>query len=163
MAEMKLTLPQGASAVTPLLIVHGAHELIHFLERVLMGKRERLLEHTDGKVARATVSIDGARIEIAEVGKGETPRPGAVQLYVRDVDLVYEAALAAGAKTVRRPAETPLGERVASIEDPTGNHWHLALHREWITDEAWDPHAVPSDESDGDPSEGLDDRTEKGA
>jgi uncharacterized glyoxalase superfamily protein PhnB len=51
--------------------------------------------------------------------------PGAFCLYVTDPDVVYEQAVAAGAKALSAPVDQPTGERMAFIEDAIGNQWYI--------------------------------------
>jgi len=49
---------------------------------------------------------------------------------VPDADRVYQAALAAGAVSLRSPVDQPYGDREASVRDLAGNHWYIATHQE---------------------------------
>jgi uncharacterized glyoxalase superfamily protein PhnB len=53
-------------------------------------------------------------------------------MYVDDVDGTYQLALEHGAMSLREPAEQYYGDRNAGVEDPFGNQWWIALHREDI-------------------------------
>jgi len=57
---------------------------------------------------------------------GAEPMPGAFYLYVGDADMLYQLALAAGAKSLWPPAEQPYGDRVGAVEDSIGNQWFIA-------------------------------------
>jgi PhnB protein len=48
--------------------------------------------------------------------------------YVEDCDAIYHQAIAAGAKSVREPADQFYGDRSAGVEDPFGFQWYLATH-----------------------------------
>ncbi len=61
------------------------------------------------------------------------PMPGMIYLYVPDVDSLYRAALAAGGKSVREPADQFYGDRTAGVEDPCGNQWYIATHIEDVS------------------------------
>ena len=63
--------------------------------------------------------------------------PGAARRHPRrfissvpDADRVYQAALAAGAVSLRSPVDQPYGDREASVRDLAGNHWYIATHQE---------------------------------
>ena len=49
--------------------------------------------------------------------------------------MVYETAIAAGAKSLREPADQFYGARSAGVEDPFGNHWWIATQIEDVSDE----------------------------
>jgi PhnB protein len=47
-------------------------------------------------------------------------------LYVENCDASYEAALAAGATSLRVPADQHYGDRMAGVLDPSGYKWWIA-------------------------------------
>ena len=53
---------------------------------------------------------------------------GGVMLYLKDVDAVFERAVAAGATAVMPPSDQFWGDRYGQIEDPYGHVWALATH-----------------------------------
>src|SRR5258708_23765186 len=54
-----------------------------------------------------------------------SPAPGALHLYVEDVDAVYERAMQAGATSLMAPTNQEYGDRDASVIDIGGNHWSI--------------------------------------
>jgi uncharacterized glyoxalase superfamily protein PhnB len=69
-------------------------------------------------------------IEVADAIKKYKPNPTAIWLFVSNADLVYARALKAGASSLHEPADQDYGDREASVKDPFGNHWYIAMHRE---------------------------------
>jgi uncharacterized glyoxalase superfamily protein PhnB len=61
--------------------------------------------------------------------------PAFIYLYVDDCDATYERALAAGATSVREPADQFYGDRNATVRDVQGNSWGIATHIEDVTAE----------------------------
>jgi PhnB protein len=58
-----------------------------------------------------------------------------INLYLPDCDVVFERAVAAGAK-VRRPLQNQFyGDRSGTIEDPFGQVWTISTHVEDVTPE----------------------------
>ena len=53
---------------------------------------------------------------------------GGVMLYVKDVDAVFNRAVAAGAKPVMPPEDMFWGDRFAQVEDPYGHVWAVGTH-----------------------------------
>jgi PhnB protein len=51
-------------------------------------------------------------------------------LYVDDVDATVKAAVAAGSKMLQPVEDKFYGDRMGTIEDPFGHHWHVATHKE---------------------------------
>ncbi len=51
-------------------------------------------------------------------------------LYVPNVDAAFKQAVSAGCKVVRPLADMFWGDRFGTLEDPYGNQWGLASHKE---------------------------------
>jgi uncharacterized glyoxalase superfamily protein PhnB len=58
------------------------------------------------------------------------PMPAMIHLYVEDVDAVYERAIRAGATSLREPSDQFYGDRAGGVQDPCGNQWWIATHKE---------------------------------
>jgi uncharacterized glyoxalase superfamily protein PhnB len=54
---------------------------------------------------------------------------GATYLVTDDVDRVHDAAVRAGATTLRAPRDEEYGGRGATVRDPEGNLWSFGSHR----------------------------------
>jgi uncharacterized glyoxalase superfamily protein PhnB len=68
------------------------------------------------------------------------PEPGKetnamIHLYMPDTDASYKRALAAGATSVREPADQFYGDRSAGVRDQFGNQWYIATHVEDVSEE----------------------------
>jgi PhnB protein len=74
----------------------------------------------------ARLRIGNAAIELGEAEGPIASMPSGFYLYVDDADALYERALAAGAKALLPPTDQRYGDRVAVVEDSTGNHWLIA-------------------------------------
>lgn len=115
--------------VTPYLTVADVHEEIKFVTRVfgaegqLYGLGSAGGYHSEYRIGDSMVMIGGGGEGSAWKG---TPAPGAIHLYVEDVDAVYERAMAAGAVALMPPMDQEYGERGAAIQDTGGNHWYIA-------------------------------------
>ena len=130
-------IPEGYHSVTPYLIVDGAEEAIRFYERAF-GATEMLRLPMGGKIGHAEVKIGDSIVMLSDewpdYGKlGPTSRGGAtssLMIYLEDVDLVFERAVAAGA-AVERPVEDQFyGDRSGTVTDPFGHSWTLSTHVE---------------------------------
>jgi PhnB protein len=55
--------------------------------------------------------------------------------YAEDCDATYKRAIAAGAKSLREPADQFYGDRMAGFEDPFGFQWYVATHIKDMTPE----------------------------
>lgn len=122
--ESKTFKREGFHAVTPYLTVKPAVELVDFVKQAFgavevfrtSGSAGGL--HCEVKIGDSMVMIGG--------GPGVDTRPASIHLYVRDVDEVYERAMAAGAASLVTPADLEYGERMAAVKDIGGNDWYIA-------------------------------------
>jgi PhnB protein len=137
MADVK-PIPDGYPQVTPYLCVDGAAAAIEFYTSVL-GARERMrMPAPDGKLGHAELELGESLIMLAdefpEMGV-QSPKtiggtPVTISVYVEDVDAVFEAAVAAGATSVRAVEDAFYGDRTGQFEDPFGHRWSVATHVE---------------------------------
>jgi uncharacterized glyoxalase superfamily protein PhnB len=83
----------------------------------------------------ATGSLDPGRPAEMRIGDSvllvsaagpRDPFPGFMHVYVDDADATWCRAVAAGAKTLEAPLDTPYGDRRAMVRDPWGNVWQVA-------------------------------------
>ncbi len=58
-----------------------------------------------------------------------------INLYVPDTDALYHSALAAGATSIREPADQFYGDRSGGVRDVCGNEWWMATHIEDVSQE----------------------------
>jgi len=82
--------------------------------------------HAEVRVGDSMLMLGGGGAEVN--WKGESS-PMAFHIYVRDVDVCYLRALAAGAVSMLAPADREWGERTANVKDPFGNNWYIATFR----------------------------------
>ena len=123
-------IPDGYHTVTPYLIVRGVPAFIEFVESVFDAGELRRTTVTDGRVHHARVRIGNSVLMVGETGDGQPVFPAVLYMYVEDVDSTYQLALKHGAKSLRKPEEQYYGDRNAGVEDPFGNQWWIAVHRE---------------------------------
>src|SRR6266403_1585928 len=115
--------------VTPYLTVADVHDEIEFVTKAfgaegkIYGLGSAGGYHSEYRIGDSMVMIGGG----GEGAKWKgTPAPGAMHLYVEDVDAVYERAVQAGATVLMPPTNLDYGERGAGIQDVGGNHWYIA-------------------------------------
>lgn len=121
--------PDGFTRVTPYLTVDGAQKLLDFLVAVFDARVADRSERPDGTLAHAAVRIGDSHIELSEATGQWGPTPGAIHIYVPDVDQTHQRALANGAKALHEPMEMDYGERASAVRDSFGNNWYIATHR----------------------------------
>lgn len=120
---------EGFRTITPYLVVSDVYAEAEFLRQTfgVSGPIHGL--GTQGGF-HAEYNIGGSMIMVGGGGAGSqwkgTPLPGAIHLYVENVDGVYQTAVQAGATSLMPPTDMPYGERGAAIQDVGGNQWYLA-------------------------------------
>jgi PhnB protein len=117
--------PAGLDTVTPFVHARAAAHYIEFLKQAF-GAVEEGRHGAEGRIRYARLRIGNAAIELGDAEAGAEPMPTGFYLYVGDADVLYEQALAAGAKSLWPPADQPYGDRVGAVEDSMGNQWFIA-------------------------------------
>lgn len=128
-------IPEGYQTVTPYLAVHGAAALIAFLQRAFDAHERQRHALPDGRIINAQLRVGDSMMLIADAAPDRPPAPAMFYMYVEDVDGAYRKAVLAGGTSFREPADQFYGDRIAAVEDPCGNQWFLASHREDMTEE----------------------------
>lgn len=106
-------------SVTPRIVVDDVAGLVGFVCEVFGATGELTPDRP------AILEIGDARIMISATG----PRPATpafLYVYVADTDATHARAIAAGARSIEEPLDTPYGDRRAMIEDAWGNAWQIA-------------------------------------
>jgi PhnB protein len=135
--------PKGYHSVTPYLIVDGAARALDFYKRVFGATEHMRMPGPDGKVGHAEITIGDSMIMLADEHIEMGARaPGAfggaavsIMLYVKDVDATVKDAVAEGAKLLQPVEDKFYGDRMGTIEDPFGHHWHIATHKEDVPED----------------------------
>lgn len=121
--------PDGYTRVTPYLTIKGAQKLLDFLVAVFDAEIVDRVEKPNGKLTQASVRIGDSHVELAEATEQWGPMPGAIHIYVSDVDQTHRRALENGAQSLHDPMEMDYGERASAVRDPVGNNWYIATYR----------------------------------
>ena len=105
--------------VTPRIVVDDVAGLVGFVRDVFAATGDLAPDRP------AVLTLGDARIMIS--GTGPRPAtPAFLYVYVDDADATYRRAIAAGARSIEEPLDTPYGDRRAMIEDAWGNAWQIA-------------------------------------
>jgi uncharacterized glyoxalase superfamily protein PhnB len=126
--------PEGFHTVTPYLLADGCAGLIDFLVRGLGAVETGRHAMPDGKIMHAQVKIGDSMIMLGDPPPGHPALPAMLYVYVADADALHKRALAAGAKLLAPVADQFYGDRSGAIEDPRGNKWWIATHREDVAE-----------------------------
>lgn len=128
--------PDGYHSIQPYLYLRDATSAIAFYKKAFNAKVTVHMPGPDGRVMHAEMQFGDSIIMLAD----EAPERGVhgpqhyggapfcLAYYVEDCDAIYRQAIAAGAKSVREPADQFYGDRSAGVEDPFGFQWYLATH-----------------------------------
>lgn len=128
-------IPDGYHSIQPYLIIHGAEKALEFYRKAF-GAKERLRVKTDDRIHHAEIEIGDSCVMLSDENAqihafGPAHYGGSpvtLVLYTEDCDALYKQAIAAGAKSVREPADQFYGDRTATVKDPFGYSWHLSTH-----------------------------------
>ena len=130
------SIPDGYHTVTPFLNVKGLPKLIDFLKAAFGAEELMRMPGSDGNAVHAEVNIGNSRIMLGEIMQpSQSSSSSYFYVYVADADAMYKRAIGAGASTVSEPADQFWGDRMGTVQDPFGNHWSLATHKEDPTPE----------------------------
>jgi uncharacterized glyoxalase superfamily protein PhnB len=111
--------------VTPYLVVPDADAELAFLKAAFGGTEVGCQRNTDGTVMHAEIAIGDSLVMLGQSGGQWTPRPGALYLWVTDVDSTYAKAVASGATSESEPENKPYGHRNAGVVDRNGVTWWI--------------------------------------
>ncbi len=128
--------PSGYHSIQPYVMFKSCAEAIAFYVKAF-GATERLRMTDDaGWVNHAEIQIGDSCIMMAD----EAPQmnayspehyhgsPVSIMLYTEDCDATYRQSIAAGAASLREPADQPYGDRMSGVQDPFGYKWWIATH-----------------------------------
>jgi len=142
MAKAK-PIPDGYHHVTPYLSIKGAAAAIDFYKKAFGAVEVMRMPQPDGRVGHAELKFGESYVMLAD----ESPEMNVVGpktlgntsvgllLYVDDVEKTIERAVALGAKILKPVQDQFYGDRNATLEDPFGHKWTVAVHLEDVTPE----------------------------
>jgi len=136
-------IPEGYHSVTPYLCVKGAAAAIDFYKKAFGAKELLRMPAPGEKIGHAEIQIGDSHVMLAdefpEMGflspQSVGGSPVMMHLYVEDVDITANKAVAAGAKVTRPVADQFYGDRGGQVEDPFGHKWYVSTHKEDVSPE----------------------------
>jgi len=134
----------GTQALRPHLIVNDAAAAIDYYKKVFAAEEvERFQLDGSDKIMHAELHIAGCTISLSDEfpemkSKSASTLGGSpvrLTLYCLDVDMVFDRAVKAGARSLEPVADMFWGDRFGRLIDPFGHEWSLATHKEDLTPE----------------------------
>lgn len=141
MSKVK-AIPEGYHSITPYITVHDAKAALDFYQRAFGATVVLVMPNDKGQISHAEIKLGDSHVMMSD----EFPEWGAISpktlkghtstlmFYVEDVDAVVAKAVAAGGTLVRPVADQFYGDRVGSLTDPFGHSWHIATHKEDLSE-----------------------------
>ena len=128
-------IPVGYRTVTPYMTVRGLRQLLEFVGKAFDAIIVGSTQGPDGTIWHAAFRIGDSMLMGGEACEKWPAMPTALYLYVLDVDATFKQALAAGAESIREPADQFYGDRNCGVKDTCGNFWWIGTHFEDISAE----------------------------
>jgi len=143
MAGKVKAVPEGTHTITPHLSVREAAKAIEFYKKAFGAEVKGVHYAPDGKVMHAMLKIGDSNLMMADEFPGMgTPAPQTLggspvvlNLYVENVDALFNQAVAAGAQVTMPLQNQFWGDRYGQIKDPFGHSWALGQHIEDVAPE----------------------------
>jgi PhnB protein len=134
-------IPKGYHVVTPSIVVRGATEALEFYKKAFGAKELARMPGPDGKVLHAEFKIGDSIVmlsdEFPQMGSSSPQTVGgtasSLMIYTRDVDALFNQAVAAGAQAAMPVSDMFWGDRYGKVVDPFGHHWALATRKENVS------------------------------
>src|SRR2546430_7465469 len=128
-------IPRGMGTATPYLVINGAAKAIEFYKKAFGAKEVSRQGMPDGTLMHAMIQIGDSFVMMSdEFPGGDTKSPASaggttfnLHVYSKDVDKLWNQAVAAGAQASMPPPEQFWGERYGKIQDPFGPIWAAAM------------------------------------
>jgi PhnB protein len=137
-------IPEGMHTITPHIVVRDAARAAKWYEEALGAEERSRIPVPGGKLMSVELWFGDSAVMVADefpgMGVLSPQSVGAtstvLNLYVEDVDSLWERAVGAGAEVLHPLGDTFWGDRHGQITDPFGHRWGLAQHiRDVLTEE----------------------------
>ena len=121
----------------PYLSVNGGAAALDFYKSVFGATEGMRMGAPDGRIGHAELQFGDSKVMLADEfpemnmkAASDWGYAGHPDVYVADVDAVFESAVAAGATSLRAVETQFYGDRSGQFEDPFGHRWSVATHVE---------------------------------
>ena len=129
-------IPEGMHTITPHIVVRDAARAAEWYAAALGAEEQSRIPVPGGKLMSVELWFGDSAVMVAD----EFPEMGVLSpqsvggtstvlnLYVEDVDALWERAVEAGAEVLHPLGDTFWGNRNGQVTDPFGHRWGLAQH-----------------------------------
>jgi PhnB protein len=143
MANKVEPIKEGYHSVTAYLIVDGAAKAIDFYKKAFDAIELMRFPGPNDRIGHAEIKIGDSHVMLAdehpEVGFRSPNSSGntsvSLLIFTEDCDAMFNAAISAGAKTLRPVADQFYGDRMGTLKDPFGHVWSIGTHKEDVSTE----------------------------
>jgi len=118
--------PEGWHTITPRIVANDSRGFLQFLKQVFEATGDYQADRP------SVMTIGDSMLMITDAGM-RAPMSAFLYTYVENADATYHRAIAAGARSLEEPMETPYGDRRCMVEDVWGNTWQIATYRNRIS------------------------------
>jgi PhnB protein len=127
-------IPDGFHTLTPACALKDCARAIDFYKKAFAAKEHTRFDAPDGTVMHAELQIGDSIFMVGEASK--TPvYTMRLMMYVQNCDAVFKRAVETGATAKEPPADQFYGDRMGRVQDPFGNEWLIATHKEDVSPE----------------------------
>ncbi len=128
-------IPRGYPTLVPYLAVQDGVAALAFYEKAFGAKVLARETTPDGKLIHGRLRIGSSLLMLSDVFPGAGvaaptsvgTTTATIHLYSKDVDALWDRAVAAGAKVTMPLENRYWGERYGHLLDPFGHHWSLSM------------------------------------
>lgn len=123
--------PKGYNSVSPYFILYEAERFIELMKEIFDAKLLREYRMPDGSIMHAEIQIDDSVIMLGNASDKYPPITLVMHVYVSEVEVVFQKAIAAGCEVVEQPQQNE-GEpdKRATFKDFAGNMWSVGTQME---------------------------------
>ena len=134
--------PPGYHTVTAYLTVNDGTRALEFYQRAFGARDIERMPGPGGKLMHAEFKVGDSMVMLSDEfpGMSSCKAPTSLGgttvtmfLYVPDVDAAFKRAVAAGCKVIAPVMDMFWGDRFGKLEDPFGNQWSMATHKEDVS------------------------------
>jgi PhnB protein len=141
MPDAVSSVPTGYHTITAYLMILDAKAALDFYGKAFGATELMRMTGADGRIVHAEMRFGDSCVMLAEETESlRSPKAlsgttVSLLMYVPDVDLAFDHAIAAGVHVLRPVQDQFYGDRSGTLEDPFGHVWTLATHKEDVSPE----------------------------